>query len=110
MDYTPVQIGTSTILIESSDDGPGAEVDWLGDEFGTTETSSRLEDAYGSLKRMLQDVSADLGSALATSPDGPSSVSLELAFSLTGSAGLWVMKAQGQGSVKATLTWDFDRS
>lgn len=110
MDYTPVQIGTSTILIESSDDGPGTGIDWLGDEFGTTETSSRLEDAYGSLKRMLQDVSADLGSALAASPDGPSSVSLELAFSFTGSAGVWVIKAQGQGSVKATLTWDFDRS
>lgn len=110
MDYTPVQIGTSTILIESSDDGPDGGIDGFGDEFGTTETSSRLEDAYGSLKRMLQDVSADLGSALAASPDGPSSVSLELAFSFTSGADVWVIKAQGQGSVKATLTWDLDRS
>lgn len=110
MDYTPVQIGTSTILIESSEGGPVASVGGAGDEFGTIETGGRLEDAYGSLKRVLQDVAADLGSALAASPDGPSSVSLELAFSFTSGADVWVIKAQGQGSVKATLTWDFDRS
>ncbi|GGR62881.1 hypothetical protein J2S40_002243 [Nocardioides luteus] len=110
MGYTPVQIGTSTILIESTDEDPATGVDGWGDEFGTTETSSRMEDAYGSLKRMLQDVSTDLGGALAASADGPSSVSLELAFSFTTGADVWVIKAQGQGSVKATLTWNFDRS
>lgn len=109
MERTAAQIGTSTILIESTDDGLGSG-DPGDDDFGTTETGTVVEDAYGQLKKVLQNVSADLGGVLGASDPGLSSVSVEFAFSFTSGANAWVLKAEGQGSVKATLTWNFDRS
>jgi hypothetical protein len=109
MDATPARIGRSVIYVESTDVPVAAPE--RGGEFGTSKTGSKLEDAYADLKAILQDVSSDLGAAVAQSAaHGLSSVSVEFALSFTGEANVWVLKAGGEGSVKATLTWELTQT
>jgi hypothetical protein len=105
MEPMPARIGRSTVLFESTDTVVPASV--RVDEYGTSETSGKLKDAYVQLKEVLQDVSEDLGHALAQpAGDGPTSVAVEFALAFTGEANVWVLKAGGSGSVKVTLTWE----
>ena len=111
MDPVPARIGRSTVLFEATDTTIPASVVAGADEYGTSETSGKLKDAYTQLKEVLQDVSADLGGALAErAGEGLTSVSVEFALAFTGAANVWVLKAGGEGSVTATLTWDLDRT
>ncbi len=106
MDAAPTRIGHSIIYVESTDTHIPASAIEPASEFGTSKTSTKLEDAYTQLKNLLQDVSSDLGDAVAQSAaHGLTSVAVEFALAFTGEANVWVLKAGGQGSVKATLTW-----
>ena len=51
-------------------------------------------------------MSSDLGESVAqAAAHGLTTVAVEFALAFTGEANVWVLKAGGQGSVKATLTW-----
>jgi hypothetical protein len=106
VDAAPAKIGRSTIYVESTDTQIPATASTQSGEFGTSKTSTKLDDAYAQLKELLQEVSSDLGDAVAQSAaHGLTSVAVEFALAFTGEANVWVLKAGGQGSVKATLTW-----
>jgi Trypsin-co-occurring domain 1 len=109
MDSVPARVGRTMVLFETTDTTvPDSVLE--ADEYGTSETSSKLKDAYTQLKELLEDVSDDLGRALAErGGDGLSSVSVEFGLAFTGEANVWVLKAGGEGSVTATLTWNLDR-
>ena len=110
MKNTSAMIGRSTVVFESTDTEVDSSLVLEVDEYGMQETSSRVEDAYNQLKKLLQDVSADLGGAIAANPSGLSEVSIEFAVSFTGEGNVWVVKTTGQGAVKATLTWNLKGS
>jgi hypothetical protein len=107
------KIGRATIVFEPTELDIDLDRDpelTSGDDYGVVEHSGKIADAYGQLKAILQDVSDDLGNALAArGSDGLSSVAVEFALSFSGEANVWVVKAGGQGSVKATLVWDLKR-
>jgi hypothetical protein len=111
MDPALATIGRSTILFETTQITIPESVRAPLDEYGTTGTSSKLKNAYTQLKEVLQDVSDDLGRALAErQAGGLTSVTVEFALAFTGEANVWVLKAGGEGSVTATLTWDLSRT
>ena len=109
MDSVPARIGRTIVLFETTDTAVPESLIPPADEYGTSETSSKLKDAYTQLKELLQDVADDLGRGLAErAADGLSSVSIEFRLAFTAEANVWVLKAGGEGSVTATLTWDLD--
>jgi hypothetical protein len=111
MDAARAEIGSSVIYVESTATPLPPSASPSGGDFGTTQTTTKLEDAYEQLKTLLRDVSSDLGQAVAASAaNGLDSVAVEFALSFTGEANVWVLKAGGQGSVKATLTWQLNQT
>lgn len=106
MDSVPATIKSSKVFFESDTAADGVASQG---RYGTSGTSNQrsLGDAYGQLKQLLADVSEDLGSSLAhASKNGPSHVEVEFALTFAAEANVWVVKTTGEGSVKATLTWD----
>lgn len=106
MDASRARVRNSVIYVESTDTPLPESATEAGGEFGTTKTNAKLTDAYAQLKELLQDVSSDLGESVAqAAAHGLTTVAVEFALAFTGEANVWVLKAGGQGSVKATLTW-----
>ena len=104
MRYATSSVGTSRVVFETTSEpvtgAPGESI--------AAPDEGHLEDAYDELKSLLLNITSDLGTALREQASaGLSKVSVAIALTLGGEADVWVVKATGQGSVTATLEWDF---
>ena len=98
-----------------------AEPAILGKECGERNTRHCCRQSEGHVHQRVEQTLAGIGLIAPSPPDSPDSpplaealayfnVSVEFALAFTGAANVWVLKAGGEGSVTATLTWDLDRT
>jgi hypothetical protein len=109
MSTSAANVGRATVVFESA----STQVDpsLLANRGPADVEEGKVADAYAQLKGILQDVADDFGDALASrAGKGLSSVAVEFALTFSTEANVWVVRAGGQGSVTATLTWDLHQA
>jgi len=108
-------IGNNDVLIETMDDDLKIDEDSkpdrsTGRQTEITGVTEDIKDAYGSVKLIIKDISADIGTQLESisAASRPKQAEMELNMGFSAQAKTWVLSGKTDCALKLKLTWEFD--